>query len=155
MKISGVDGEATDKAHSGWIKIESMSSSIHRSIPGGATDQDRARGETSLGDVVVSRNLDKSSVQVQQKCATGTFCDEVEIHLCTTIGEEQVPYLQYKLKNVVLTSYSFTGYASSDPKPAEMITMNYESVDWTYTTIENGQTKGNVPASYNPGTGST
>ena len=42
-----------------------MSAPIHRTIPEGARDQQRARGDTTLGDIVVVRELDKSSTPLQ------------------------------------------------------------------------------------------
>ena len=48
MKLGDIKGEATDADHKDWIIIESMSSPIFRSIPEGAKDQQRTKGETTL-----------------------------------------------------------------------------------------------------------
>ena len=66
MKLGDIKGECTDTDHKDWIIIESMSSPMYRSIPQGAKDQQRTKGETTLGDVVVSRQLDKSSTKLQE-----------------------------------------------------------------------------------------
>jgi len=155
MKLGDIKGEATDSDHKDWIIIESMSSPIFRSVPPGAKDQQRTKGETSLGDIVVSRQLDKSSTKLQETCANGTFAKEVEIHFCTTVKNKQEPYLTYKLKNVIISSYSFHGVASGDPLPSEQITLGYTEVEWTYIVVDpdTGDKKGQVPAKYNPGSG--
>jgi type VI secretion system secreted protein Hcp len=155
MKLGDIKGEATDSQHKDWIIIESMSSPIFRSIPEGAKDQQRTKGETTLGDIAVTRQLDKSSTKLQEACANGTFYDEVEIHFCSTVKNKQEPYLTYKLSNVVVTSYSFHGTASGDPLPSESITLGYTEVEWTYITLDpkTGDKQGNVPAKYNPGEG--
>ena len=155
MKLGDIEGEATDSGHDKWIIIQSLSSPIYRSIPEGAKDQQRTKGETTLGDIVVMRELDKSSTKLQEACANGSFYQEVEVHFCSTVGNKQEPYLKYKLSNVIVTSYSFQGMAAGDPLPSESITLGYTEVEWTYVTLDpkTGSPKGNVPAKYNPGTG--
>ncbi len=155
VKMGDIKGEATDSAHKDWILIESMSSPIYRSIPQGAKDQQRTKGETTLGDVVIVRQLDKSSTKLQEACANGTFFPEVEIHFCTTVKNKQEPYLTYKLKNAIVTSYSFHGNSSGSPLPSEQVTLGFTEVDWTYIVVdpETGDKKGNVPAKYKPGEG--
>ncbi len=155
MKLGDIKGEATDSGHKEWIIIQSMSSPIFRSIPEGAKDSQRSRGETTLGDIVVVRELDKSSTKLQEACANGTFFKEVEIHFCTTVQNKQEPYLKYLLKNVIVSSYSFHGNASGDPLPSEEVTVGYSEVEWTYIVVdpETGKPKGNVPAGYKPGPG--
>jgi len=155
MKIGDIKGEATDQGHKDWVLIESMSAPVFRSIPEGAKDQQRTKGDTTLGDVRVVRQMDKSSTKLQEACANGTFFKEVEVHFCTTVKNKQEPYLKYKLSDVIITGYSFYGNASGDPLPAEDLNMNYTKVEWTYVIVDpaTGDPKGNVPGKYNPGQG--
>ena len=155
MKLGDIKGEATDSEHKEWILLESMSSPIYRSTPQGAKDQQRTKGDTTLGDIVIVRQLDKSSTKLQEACANGTFFNEVEIHFCTTVKNKQEPYLTYKLSNAIVTSYSFHGNSSGSPLPTEEVTMGYTAVEWTYIVVdpETGDKKGNVPGKYNPGSG--
>ncbi|HTN76134.1 MAG TPA: type VI secretion system tube protein Hcp, partial [Pirellulaceae bacterium] len=111
MKLGDIKGESTDQGHKDWILIESMSAPIYRNIPEGARDNERVRGRTTCGDVVVVRQFDKSSVKLQAACANGTFFKEVELHLCAQVKNKAEPYLKYKLSNVIITSYSFHGTA--------------------------------------------
>ena len=101
MKLGDIKGEASDSDHKEWILLDSMSSPMFRSVPSGAKDQQRTKGETTLGDIAVSRQLDKSSTKLQEACANGTFFKEVEIHFCTTVKNKQEPYLTYKLSDVI------------------------------------------------------
>jgi type VI secretion system secreted protein Hcp len=153
LKMGDIEGQSTDQDHEKWINLESISAPISRSIEQGAKDQGRTRGTTTMGDMALSRPLDKSSVKLAEACAKGTFFPEVEIHLTTQVKEKEEPYLKYKLKNVIVTSYSFHGTASGSPQPSETITINFSDIDWTYVVIdpETGDKKGNVPAKYNPG----
>ena len=155
MKLGDIKGEATDTDHKEWILIESMSSPMFRSVPSGAKDQQRTKGETTLGDIVCVRQLDKSSTKIQEACANGTFFKEVEIHFCTTVKNKQEPYLTYKLSDVIVSSYSIQANSSGSPLPSEEITMGYTKAEWTYIVIDpkTGDKKGQVPAKYDPGTG--
>lgn len=155
LKIDGVPGEATDSKHKDWIIIQSMSSPIYRSIPEGAKDSQRSRGDTTLGDIVVVRELDKSSVKLQEACANGTYYKSVEIHLTSQVGNAQEPYLKYVLSDVIVSSYSFHGNASGDPLPSEEVTLSYSKVEWTYVVIDpkDGSPKGNVAGKFEPGAG--
>jgi type VI secretion system secreted protein Hcp len=155
VKLGDIKGEATDQDHKDWILIQSMSASIHRSIPSGAKDQQRTKGETSLGDIELVRQLDKSSTKLQEACANGTFFKEVEIHFCTTVKNKQEPYLKYKLKDVIVSSYGFHGDASGDPLPSEQVSLGYSEVEWTYVVVDpkTGDKKGDVAAKYNPAEG--
>lgn len=155
MKLGDIKGEATDQDHKDWVIIESLSAPIYRSVPEGAKDQQRTKGETSLGDVNVVRQLDKSSTKLQEACANGTFFKEVEVHMCTTVKNKQEPYLKYKLKDVIITSYSMHARSSGDPLPTEQLTFGYTEVEWTYVVVDpkTGDKKGQVPGKYNPATG--
>ena len=155
MKLGDIKGEASDSDHKEWILLDSMSSPMFRSVPSGAKDQQITKGETTLGDIAVSRQLDKSSTKLQEACANGTFFKEVEIHFCTTVKNKQEPYLTYKLSDVIVSSYSFHGNSSGSPLPSEQVTMGYTKAEWTYIVIDpkTGDKKGQVPAKYDPGTG--
>jgi type VI secretion system secreted protein Hcp len=155
VKIGDIKGESTDGSHKDWIIIQSMSSPIHRTIPAGAKDQQRTKGETTLGDIVMVRQLDKSSPKLAEACASGKFYPEVEIHFCSTVKGKQEPYLKYLLKNAIVTSYNFHGEASGNPLPSEEVTLGFTEIEWTYTILDpnTGDAKGNVPGKYAPGTG--
>ena len=155
IKLGDIKGESTDSGHKDWIIIESMSSSVFRSIQPGAKDQQRTKGETSLSDIQIVRQLDKSSVKLQEACANGTFFKEVEIHFCTTVKNAQEPYLKYKIYDVIVSSYAIHGNASGSPLPSESVSLGFSKVDWTYIVVDpkTGDKKGDVAAKYNPGEG--
>ena len=159
MKLGDIKGEATDNDHKDWIIIESMSSAISRTASDKGKDAQRSRGDVTLGDVVVVKELDKSSPKLAESSANGVFYDEVEIHFTRTFertGEEiEQPYLTYKLKDVLVTSYSFHGNAAGDPLPTEAVTLGYAEVEWTYITYDptSGEKSGEVVGKYSTGKG--
>ncbi len=155
IKIGDIKGEATEEGHKDWVRIQSMSAPITRTIPQGAKDQQRTKGETVLSDIVLVRQLDKSSTKLAEACANGTFFKEVQIDFCTTVKNKEEPYLTYKLYDVIVTSYSFHGQGSGDPVPSEEVTLGFTEIEWNYVVIDpkTGDKKGNVPAKYNPSKG--
>jgi type VI secretion system secreted protein Hcp len=152
----GLVGEATDSKHPQWVLIQTMSAPIHRSIPEGAKDQQRARGETTLGDIVVVRELDNSSTKLQEACADGTFFGTAFVEFCSTIGGSQEWYLRYELENVIITSYNVHCHESGQPVPTEEITLAYTAARWKYRKLDHtaqmAHREGPV-GSYNPGLG--
>jgi type VI secretion system secreted protein Hcp len=155
LKLGDIKGEASDNEHKDWIRMDSMHAPITRSIQSGATDQQRARGDTTLGDVVIIRPLDKSSPKLAEACASGKHFSDAEVHLCTTVKGKQEPYLRYLMKNVIISSYSFHGNGDGDPPPNEQITLSFTHVEWHYHIVDpaTGDRKGTVPGKYAPATG--
>ena len=153
LKMGDIKGEATDESHKEWIIIQALTAPLTRTIQQGARDQQRSRGETTAGDVVIVRQLDKSSVKLQEACATGKFFASVEVHFTTDVKGKREPYLKYVLSDVIVTSYNFHGVASGDPVPTEDITLNYAKAEWTYVTVDpkTGDPKGQVVGKYDPG----
>lgn len=152
LKIGDIKGEATDSEHKDWVRIQSFASPMHRTIQQGARDAQRSRGETVLGDINISRELDSSSVKLQEACASGKYFKEVEIHITNEVKGKQEPYLKYKLSDAIVTSYAVN--ANGRDVPLEDVTINFSEAEWTYVTIDpkTGDKKGQVVGKYNPGT---
>jgi type VI secretion system secreted protein Hcp len=149
IKIPDIDGEVEEQHHSAWIEVDSVSMPIFRSITQGAKGAQRRSGETSLGDFVVVKQWDSSSPKLAQNVAEGTHKDEVVVHLTSTINGQNVINLEVKLKDVILSGYSFHGNAEQKPVPTEQITMNYTEIDWVYKKFDRmGEESGNFPAHY-------
>ncbi len=153
LKCEGIEGEATDDKHSKWIICDSASLSVFRSIPGGAKDQQRTKGETTLGDLTFVRQLDKSSPKMFEATALGKFHKEMKVEFTTTTGGKTDTYLCWTLENVIFTGYSVHGNSSGEPLPSEQITINFTKITKTYTEFDNkkGTKKGNVEAKYEVG----
>ncbi len=155
MKLGDIPGAARDKDHDGWIRVESLNSNIMRSIKEGAVDQERSQGDTSMGDIVVTRAMDKSSVKMAEACAKGEFFSEVEIHLCTKHDGLEKPVLKYTLENVIVTGYTFSGNDRMDPAPSETVNLGFTKITWTFVEYDSDDMSkvGQIAAEYNPATG--
>jgi len=120
IKFDGVDGESIDKDHKGWIELLSLSESP---TTAGESTTARGRGETTLGDVVIVKELDKSSPKLAESILMGKVFPKVEIHLTSSAG---TTYYTYELTNVMITSYSINGDA--DQVPMEEFSLNFEEL---------------------------
>jgi type VI secretion system secreted protein Hcp len=149
IKLPGINGESDEQGHKGWVYVDSVSLPIHRSIQDGATGVQRSSGETSLGDIVVVKTWDSSTPNLASACANGKYLDEVVIDLCSTINNQNVTNLEVKLKDVIISSYSFHGTGSQDPVPTEEVTLNYTTIEWCYNKFDTkGNKASNFPAKY-------
>jgi type VI secretion system secreted protein Hcp len=141
IKFDGVDGEATDQDHKDWINLLSFSHSITRGDT--PSDSTRTRAAATIGDIVVAKEMDKSSPKLAEAALSGMKFPIVEFHMASNSGT----YLKYELTNVMVTSYSVSGAA--DDRPTEEITLNFEEIKVTYTEYDTaGKKKGNVEYSW-------
>ena len=148
IKFDGVDGEAKDKDHKQWSDLLSMSWGVHKA-GGGATGQSRRRGVATVDDVVITKELDKSSPKLAEAVLSGKVFPKVEIHNTATYGEGRATFLKYELKNVAVTSHNISAAGGGDAVPHEGMSLNFEEVKKTYVEYdEKGNKKGNVEMSW-------
>lgn len=126
LKIEGVDGEATDKAHARWIEIESFS---HGAAGESATTR------TSFSDFCFLKAVDKSSPILSQKCAQGARFPSARLELIT-VNANRLKFYEITLSNVVVTSVSTSGAADSAARPTESVCLNFAWIGWTYTEFD-------------------
>lgn len=164
IKIGDIKGEATDNEHKDWINLLSISQSISRPMKSGISGSTRSRGDVVLGDIVCTKELDKSSPKLMEAVCKGTVIPKVEIHFTKNHtnadgSEGRVTYYAYELKNVMVTSYNVNGSAASDdPDPGSaaekpmltQVSLNYEEIKVTYDEIDQrtGASKGKVEATW-------
>ena len=144
MQVSGVDGESTDSDHKDWIEV--LSFSMGMTLPGGgATGPSRRRGDVVVEDIVVVKELDKSSPKLMDKCVKGAVIPLLVIDVCrSNVDGSRLVYYKYELQNVMITSFYANG-STSDDRPTETVTLNFEEIKVTYTeTDSTGKSKGNV-----------
>ncbi len=151
IKFDGVDGEAKDSSHEAWSDLASFSQGISIHQPGGgATGATRRRGDVVLEDIVVTKELDKSSPKIAEAVCNGKVFPKVEIHLTRSYTDSgRVTYYAYELTNVLVTSYNVSGSTDGEDVPVESFSLNYEEIKVTYTENDSkGNKKGNVEYSW-------
>ncbi|MBK7873375.1 MAG: type VI secretion system tube protein Hcp [Saprospiraceae bacterium] len=148
IKFDGIDGEASDPMHKGWSDIASFSVGMNSTVSAAGAAGGRAAGKTSFGDLIITKNIDKSSPKLMEYLATGKYIPKVELHLAIKArdGKSNV-YLRYELKNVFVTSYQISGNTDdSNSLAAEQINLSYASLHVFYVEMDGtGKPKGEVP----------
>ncbi|MBM4061770.1 MAG: type VI secretion system tube protein Hcp [Planctomycetes bacterium] len=131
-KIEGISGESTDANHKGEIELMSFSHGV--SQPRSATASTAGGGTTGRcnhTDLSVVKELDSATPVLNQTCCTGKHIGSIVITLRRADGDKSIPYMVYKLSDVVISSVSVGG--SSDAVPVETLTFNYAKIEWEYT----------------------
>jgi len=128
-KYDGVNGESTDKAHDAWIDVLSVDWGAAR--PRSKSGALRRRGETTMEDLKLTMEYEKSTPKLQESCLKGEVIPKLEIDMTATYGQATESYIKYELTNVVVSSYSVSGGGESPP--VVDVSLNFQSVKVTYT----------------------
>jgi type VI secretion system secreted protein Hcp len=123
IKLPDIDGESVDENHDKWIDVLSIDWGAHK--PTAGKNAERRRGDVNLEDLTMTREYDASSPKIMLACANGTHFPSVELEAPERPGAEAT-YMKYKLKNVMITSYSID---ATGERPMETITMTYQKVE--------------------------
>ena len=144
IKFDGLEGEALDKSHKGWSDILQFSQALTK--PGGGTGATRRRGDVILEDVVVVKEIDKSTPKLAEAICKGRVFATVFIEVTASFTDAgRVPYYRVELKKAQVSNYSFDGAAQADQVPTETVCLNFEEIKVTYTECDSsGKTKGNI-----------
>jgi type VI secretion system Hcp family effector len=156
IQFPDIQGEVNEANHTGWVEVNAVNLPIHRSIQPGAVGVARSNGETSLGDISISKTWDSSSPKLWARCGSGKFQSSVTIDLCSDVGGNTVVNLELVLSNCIVSSYNLSATGDQSPVPSEHITLNYDVISWQYTKYnQDGSVGSQFPASVNTETGAT
>lgn len=138
VKISDIPGDATEKSHDKWIVIQSLSWNVERAVEMsdlGSTQ--RGHANSNFGKVEVTSQMGIASNKLATSVANGTVRPEIELHMCRS-GESASSGLEaysiWKLKDVVIDSYSISG--SEDGIPEETWTLAYAAIEHEYKSTD-------------------
>lgn len=148
LKIDGVPGESTDDKHKDWIEVLSFSHGISQPATSSASAAGgRGAERCKHADFSVVKALDKSTAKLALYCCNGSHVKEVKLELCRSAGDKQ-KYMEFKMSDVVVSSYRPGGSFGGESIPLEEIGFNYGKIEWTYTESDHqtGKPKGDVKA---------
>ncbi|HEY2014932.1 MAG TPA: type VI secretion system tube protein Hcp [Bryobacteraceae bacterium] len=131
LKLEGMDGESTDDKYSGYVEVASFSMGITHMTTVGSATGGAGSGRTSVGELQISKVVDKSSAVLFQKCATGEHFSKGKL-IVRKAGGTQMEYLIYSMENVFVTSIHFSS-ASGEENANESLSLAYGKVGFDYT----------------------
>lgn len=130
LKLGDIKGESKDQAHRDEIEINkwgwrmTQSGNMHSGTGGGA-------GKVNMGNLAISKALDKSTPNLMVACSTGKHYPEARLVVRKAGGSSAVEYLVITLKEVMVSSYETTAVTTSDVLTEE-ISLNFAKVEVSY-----------------------
>ena len=136
-------GEATKEPHVDWINVLAVSTGADRSSSNWA--------DSTLQDIVVTKESDKSTPKLVESILTGKVHDKVVIDFVisnpTSPSLPELPYLIWELRNARITSYSFNA-SDANELPTEEYGLTFDALRVTYIKYdEQGQETDRVQTS--------
>jgi type VI secretion system secreted protein Hcp len=130
LKLKGIEGESTDKAHKNEIDLESWSwgetnSGTHASGGGGGA------GKVAMQDFHFVMKINKASPKLFLACASGEHIPDALL-TCRKAGKEQQEFLKVKFTDLLVSSYQTGGSGHGDVVPTDQISLNFAKIEWEY-----------------------
>jgi type VI secretion system secreted protein Hcp len=163
LKLDGIDGESQDSKFKGQIDVLSFSFHANQGgtshVGGGG-----GKGRVALGDLTITKNLDKASPALFQYCCSGQPITKAVL-TSRKAGKDQQPYYVVTMTDVLVSSHATgnTGGDSPAAAPAgnpaaptsnipaddwlatESITLNYSTISIAYSEqAADGSVKGAI-----------
>jgi type VI secretion system secreted protein Hcp len=150
IQFDGIKGEAQDSGHKDWVKVLTVSQIITRPVASTAGSL-RSHERATVGDVVIVKEVDKSSPPLYEHACDGKHIAKVVIELTTSVGAgKDATFLKYTLENVIISSVSMNGSGGAGGhRPSESVSLNFQKIKWEYTPYDKaGKAQGNVPGGW-------
>jgi type VI secretion system secreted protein Hcp len=130
LKLTDMEGEAQDAAHSNEIDVLAWSWGLSQSGtthlgPGGGS------GKVNIQDISITKYVDSSSHSLVQCCCKGTHFDEALLTV-RKAGDNPLEYVVIKMEGVIVTSVS-TGGSGGEDRLTENVSLNFAKVNFAYT----------------------
>jgi type VI protein secretion system component Hcp len=143
MKFRKIHGDATQKVPSlegdpirkpgqqtGWIPLDSFSWTIDSTITtksGPQASSKRGPKNPKLSEITVKKTVDLSSVELLR-----TLCTDHDGQDCVIVfmrtGDPGIVYLQYDLKNTLITQIALTEGTKEDARPNEKLQLSFTDI---------------------------
>lgn len=152
VNFGDIKGESTDKEHKDWVMILKYDHAITQ--PPSASQKTaggRSAEEVDHSEFSIVKLLDAATPKLHEAACTGKHLPEVVVEVWRAGGDKPVKYMEYKLKEVLISGVISNGDpAHSAGFPTETIKMTYGAIEWTYTKQKaDGSAAGNVAAKWN------
>ena len=141
MSYEGVEGEASDAhGHAGWLDIKDVYWGVNRRVTSHtSTRNDRESANAEIRDLIVTRHMDSATPRlvIESCCGRGK---DVVIHLTKTgTGSGADVFMEWTLKNALISKYEVEGRGQSNRRPLEKLTISFVDIEMKYTPYdENG-----------------
>ena len=133
LKIDGIAGESTDKAHRGELDASAFSWGEHvQVVPTGGAGGGAGVGKVTIGDLQVVLPTSLASPLLMVSCASGRHHATAKLTVRRDGKVEDL--LVIKLQDVMITSYR-AGVNESDTIATDQISLAFQKIEMTVTSI--------------------
>ena len=106
IKIDGIDGQSTDKGHTGWVDVLAFNVGTLQNTTAGRAVESSGRGE--LEPFTFVHVIDKATPKIQEATISGKNIKSVEFHVAQSVAGAQTPVLEIKLEQVKIVHANMT-----------------------------------------------
>jgi type VI secretion system secreted protein Hcp len=151
VNFGDIKGESTDKDHKDWVTILSYNHGVTQ--PPSVTQKSaggRSAEEVDHTEFSITKLVDAATPKLYEAACKGTHIPEVTVELWRAGGDKPVKYMEFKLKEVLISGVLHDGNPTGPAQfPTEIIRMTYGAIEWTYTKQKpDGTAAGNVAAKW-------
>lgn len=133
----GIKGEASDKNHKDWMNVVSWTWGAKRSVTSSTSTQgDRESSNAVISDLKISKYMDSATPKLFLESVCGTGKDVILRLTKTGKGEGGDVYMEYVLKNAIISEYTVGGHEEDIDRPTENITISFVEVEVKYTPYD-------------------
>ena len=153
LNLGDIPGESTSKTHKDEIEVLAFNFEITSPAPTGGGG---GVGKPILSDISIVKRIDRASPKLAQTLVTGLHLKSAKLSVeGIAVDQSSLDYYTIDLEDVVITSVAVSGN-ETDPRPTEVIKLNFNKVTWTYTLLDaRGVVKETTVGSYNKKTSTT
>ena len=138
--FDGIKGECSEAGHKDWVDVLSYGHAVTRPPTTATGTGVRTTVPASHAEFTIVKLLDVATPKLNEAACKGTRLSQVVIELWRPLGNTTYKYMEYQLKDVLISGVAANGQAGGPPSsPVETVTLTYASIEWAYrTTLPNG-----------------
>ncbi|MDN3519151.1 type VI secretion system tube protein Hcp [Aquisalimonas lutea] len=155
MSYKGIKGESSDKNHKEWIDIDDLHWGVKRNITSNtSTQNDRESANAVIQDLTLARRMDSASPNLFIESCSGKG-KTIVLHLTKTgTGTGSDAFMEYALKNALISSYEMNAETEADERPTELLTISFVDLEMKYTPYDqDGNAMAPVAVGFDTSTG--
>lgn len=137
MQIDGIEGEASDPQHKGWIDVRNMRWGVERAITSHTSTQgDRESANATITDLTFKKLMDKSTAKLFLAACCGRG-QTIKIHLTKTgTGSGSDTFMEYILHHAIVSDYQMAAWNDDLDRPIEKIKISFVKLETRYTPYD-------------------
>jgi type VI secretion system secreted protein Hcp len=132
MKIPTIDGESQSEQFRDFFEVYSFSWGVSQSgtqAHGGGG----GAGKVSVSDISFLKSTGKASPKLFLACCQGKHFPSSAVVVTRVVEGREEVYMEYKLENVLISSYQTSGDGGS--VPTESLSLNFTKITYKHTSM--------------------